>query len=113
MSEQLGSLQITEEASERTTEYTDKMLIVLVLAQESNEQAGLPKNMISDPGWFDRDRTKFKDWWRGMRLFLKSNRVMKTDDKITVILAHLRRDIADIYVQKKLGELNEETEIQD
>jgi len=38
---------------------------------------------------------------------------MKTDDKITAILAHLRRDIADIYVQKKLDELNEETEIQD
>ena len=89
------------------------MLTVLILAQESNEQAGLPKNMISDPGWFDRDRTKFKNWQREVRLFLKSNRVMKTDDKITAILAHLRRDIADIYVQKKLDELNEETEIQD
>ena len=89
------------------------MLTALVLAQESNEQIGLPKNMISGPGWFDRDRTKFKDQWRGMRLFLKSNRVMKTDNKITAILAYLRRDIADIYVQKKLDELNEETEIQD
>jgi len=38
---------------------------------------------------------------------------MKTDNKITAILAYLRRDIADIYVQKKLDELNEETEIQD
>ena len=61
MSEWLGSLQIIEEASERTTEYIDKILTALVLAQESNEQIGLPKNMISGPGWFDRDRTKFED----------------------------------------------------
>ena len=36
LSEWLGSLQITEEASERTTEYTDEMLTALVLAQENN-----------------------------------------------------------------------------
>jgi len=32
-----------------------------------------------------------------MRLFLKSNRVMETNDRITVILAHLRGDVAGIY----------------
>ena len=32
-----------------------------------------------------------------MRLFLKSNRVMETDDRITVILAYLREDVAGIY----------------
>jgi len=40
---------------------------------------------------------KFEDWWREIRLFLKSNRVMKTDDRITAILAHLRGSIAGIY----------------
>ena len=68
--------------------------------------------MIPDPGWFDRNRTKFEDWWRGIRLFLKSNRVIATDDRITVVLAHLRGDIARIYVQKKLDKLDEETDIQ-
>ena len=47
-----------------------------------------------------------------MRLFLKSNRVMDTDNRITVILAYLIRDIAGIYVQKKLNELDKETGIQ-
>jgi len=56
---------------------------------------------------------KFEDWWRGMRLFLKSNKVMETDDRITVILARLRGGVAGIYAQRKLNELNKETETQD
>jgi len=63
--------------------------------------------MVPDPEWFDGDQIKFENWWRGMRLFLKSNRVMETDDRITTILAHLRGDIAGIYAQRKLDKLNE------
>ena len=33
-----------------------------------------------------------------MRLFLKSNRVMKTDDRIMAILAHLRGGVVGIYM---------------
>jgi len=33
---------------------------------------------------------------------------MKIDNGITVILAHLKRSIAGIYVQKKLNELDKE-----
>jgi len=29
-----------------------------------NVQIMIPKSMVSDPRWFDGDRTKFKDWWR-------------------------------------------------
>ena len=47
-----------------------------------------------------------------MRLFLKSNRVIETDDRITAILAHLRRGVAGIYTQRKLNELDEETRTQ-
>ena len=47
-----------------------------------------------------------------MRLFLKSNRVMETDDKIIVILACLKRDVAGIYAQRKLDKLDEETRTQ-
>jgi len=54
--------------------------------------------MIPDPEWFNSNQTKFEDWWRGIRLFFKSNRVMETDDRITAILAHLRGDVVDIYV---------------
>ena len=56
---------------------------------------------------------KFEDWWRGIRLFLKSNRVIETNNRITVILACLREGIASIYTQRKLNELDKETRIQD
>jgi len=66
--------------------------------------------MVPDPEWFNRDRIKFKDWWKGMRLFLKSNRVIETNNRITVILACLRGGVVGIYAQKKLDELDKETE---
>jgi len=83
------------------------------VATSKNVQAGLPKNMVPDPGWFDGDRMKFEDWWRGIRLFLKSNRVLDTDNRITAILARLRGGVAGIYAQKKLNELDEELGTQD
>jgi len=57
----------------------------------------VPKNIVPDPGWFNGNRTKFEDWWREIRLLLKSNRIMETDDRIIVILVHLRGGIAGIY----------------
>ena len=45
-------------------------------------------------------------------MFLKNNRVMKTDNRITVILACLRGDIVGIYIQRKLNELDKETRTQ-
>ena len=94
--EQLGSLQIIEEASSDYEQMNTEMLAVPVPASAAiseNVQAGMPKNMVLDPGWFDGDQTKFEDWWRGIRLFLKSNRVMKTNDRIMTILARLRGGI--------------------
>ena len=41
-------------------------------------------------------------------MFLKSNRIMETDNRIIAILAHLRRGIMGIYVQKKLDKLDKE-----
>ena len=78
-----------------------------------NIQTELPKNMVPDPGWFDSDRTKFEDWWRGIRLFLKSNRVNGMDNRIMAILARLRGGVAGIYAQKKLDELDEDNDTQD
>ena len=99
-----------EDALEKTIEYTNKMLTALVNVQ--NKQAELLKSMVLDLGWFDRDRTKFEDWWRRIRLFLKSNRVIATDNRIITILACLRESIARIYAQKKLDELDKEIDIQ-
>jgi len=36
---------------------------VPAVAINKNIQAGMPKNMVLDPWWFDGDQTKFKDWW--------------------------------------------------
>ena len=78
-----------------------------------NVSAGLSKSMVPDPGWFDGDWSKFEDWWRGIRLFLKSNRVNRTDDRITAILARLRGGVAGIYAQKKLNEFDKDNDTQD
>ena len=85
----------------------------LVVTVNENRQAGMPKNIVLDPGWFDSDQTKFKDWWRGMRLFFKSNRVIEINDRITAILACLRKGVVEIYAQRKLNKLDKETRIQD
>jgi len=50
-------------------------------------QAVMPKSIVLDLEWFDSDQTKFKDWWREIQLFLKNNKVIVTDDKITAVLA--------------------------
>ena len=69
--------------------------------------------MVLDPEWFDSDQTKFENWWRGMRLFLKSNRIMETNNRITAILTRFREGIAGIYIQRKLDELDKELGTQD
>ena len=77
-----------------------------------NESVGMLKSMVPDPRWFDGDRTKFENWWREIRLFLKSNRVNGTDDRITAILARLREGVVGIYAQKKLNKLDEDNNTQ-
>ena len=48
-----------------------------------------------------------------MRLFLKSNKIIETDNRIMAILAYFRGGVVGIYAQRKLNELNKETRIQD
>ena len=96
-------MQINEEASIEEYEQIDTEMSVApataAAAVSENVQAELPKNIVLDPGWFDGDWSKFEDWWRGIRLFLKSNRVNGTDNRITTILARLREGVAGIYAQ--------------
>ena len=98
LSEWLESLQITEEASNNYKQMDTEISVALApVAISENIQIGMPKNIVLDPGWFDSNWIKFEDWWRGMRLFLKSNRVMETDNRIIEILACLRGGIVGIY----------------
>jgi len=52
-------LQITEEASDDYKQTTIEEMSVApapaTVANSENVQAGLLKNMVSDPGWFDGD----------------------------------------------------------
>ena len=118
LSERLGSLQINKEASTGKYKQTDTEMsvaqpVTAAAAVSENVQAGLPKSMVLDLGWFNGDWSKFEDWWRGIRLFLKSNRINGTDDRITAILARLRGGVAGIYTQKKLNELDKDKDTQD
>jgi len=90
LEEILGSLRITKNnVSNQSTEPAipeiEEMSTAPVPAVH-NENVPT-KNMIPDLGWFDGNRTKFEDWWRRIRLFLKSNRVVAADNKITAVLA--------------------------
>jgi len=92
LEEILGSLRITKDnVSNRSTEpatpETDRMLIAPALVLAVYNESIPIKTMVPDPGWFDRNRMKFEDWWRGIHLFLKSNRVVAADGRITAVLA--------------------------
>ena len=73
----------------------------------------MTKSMILDLKQFDSNQTKFKDQWRRIQLFLKSNRVIATDNKITAILAQLRGSVLGIYAQKKINQIEEKNKVQD
>ena len=65
LSERLGSLQIIEEASSKYEQMDIEMSSAPALAavgDSENVQAGMLRNMVLDPRWFDGDQTKFKDW---------------------------------------------------
>ena len=63
LSERLGSLQITNEVLEETYKWSNEEISVApaLVMMKNNVQAIIPKNMVLDPKWFNRDRTKFKD----------------------------------------------------
>ena len=90
------------------------MLTAPVLAMyNKNIQTMTPKSMVPDLGWFDRNRTKFKDWQRQIQLFLKSNKVVATNNKITTVLAQFKGSVAEIYTQKKIDKLEDIKDTQD
>ena len=60
LSEWLGSLRITEEASSED-EQTDTEISTAPVANNENAQVGMPRNIVPDPGWFDGDWIKFED----------------------------------------------------
>ena len=72
LKEILGSLRITKDnmlnkSTELAIPETKEMLTAPVLAvYNKNIQTITPKSIVPDLGQFDGDRTKFKNWWRGI-----------------------------------------------
>ena len=68
LEEILGSLGITKDnisnkSIEPATSETEEMLTVPAPAvYNKNIQTMIPKSMVPDPEWFDRNKTKFEDW---------------------------------------------------
>jgi len=68
----LGLLRITKDNVlnkniEPATPETEEMLTALAPAvYNKNIQTTAPNSMVSDLRWFDGDRTKFENWWRGI-----------------------------------------------
>jgi len=92
LEEILGSLRITKDnvlnrSTKPTTPETNRMLAAPAPAPVVYNESVPTKTMVPDPGWFDGDRTKFEDWWREICLFLKSNRVVAANERITAVLA--------------------------
>ena len=93
LEEILELLRITEDnvqnrSTEPATSETEEMSTAPAPAgYNENISTAMPKSMVPNPGWFDGNRTKFKDQQREIRLFLKSNRVVAIDNKITIVLA--------------------------
>jgi len=61
LSKRLEFLQITNEALKKYKQSDTEMSTAPAPMTNMNEQAVMPKNMVLDPGWFDRNWTKFKD----------------------------------------------------
>jgi len=62
LSEWLEFLQITEKASSEYKQTNTEMSVAPAPAMNKNVQVVIPKSMIPDLGWFNRNQTKFEDW---------------------------------------------------
>ena len=59
--EQLGFLQINQEASTSNKQMDIEMSTAPAVAPAVNKLAEMPRSIVLDPGWFNSDRTKFED----------------------------------------------------
>jgi hypothetical protein len=59
------------------------------------------KSLIPEPGYFDRTRKKFDNWWRSIVLYPRGNKIEEADEKITAVIAYLRGATAGIYCSRK------------
>jgi len=71
-------------------------------------ETGGHKSTVPEPGWFDRNKKGFEDWWRAMRLYLKANRIIGAEDKVIAVLSRFHGGTAGAFTQQKLDEIEEQ-----
>ena len=57
------------------------------------------KSTVLEPEWFDRNKKGFEDWWKAMRLYLKTNRITGAEDKVTTVLSRFRGGTTGAFAQ--------------
>jgi len=62
-------------------------------------ETGEHKSTVPEPGWFNGNRKGFEDWWRAMRLYLKTNRITGAENKVTAVLSRFHRRTAGAFAQ--------------
>jgi hypothetical protein len=98
LTEGLEGLHLGEktESEEETKSDDTKMSTNQGTGQAAGSQALVPmngqmgKSLVPDPRFFDGKQKRFSDWWRGMKLFLKLNKVDSPDMKIMAIISQMR-----------------------
>jgi len=64
------------------------------------------KSMVPEPGWFNRDKKMFEDWWRAMKLYLRANKVIDANEKIIAVLGRFQGGTAGAFAQQKLDKID-------
>ena len=66
------------------------------------------KLMVPELGWFNGNRKTFKDWWRAIKLYLRVNKVIDTNEKIIAILGRFYGGTAGAFAQQKLNKIEQD-----
>jgi hypothetical protein len=77
LGENLQSLQITDDKQEEMADSTPTQ----------TDTTNYGKFMVPEPGFFNGTRSKFEDWWRQMKLYMRFNKIVSADDKAMAVLA--------------------------
>ncbi len=82
-----------------STENTDNTLVTMPTHSV--------KSFVPEPQWFNGDRSKFDDWWRAMKLYLRFNKITAAEDKAIAVLSRLRDGTAGPFAAMKLKQIEE------
>src|ERR1700754_2786609 len=69
------------------------------------EEVG-PKSTVPEPGCFNGNRAEINDWWRGMKFYMRFNKIKTADDKVTACVARMKGGTAGELAQLIADEMD-------